>query len=413
MRNIGFSLGEISKKTVFSIFTILQLTISFILLFVSISINNNMNVKVKYMNKIFKDKNYYIINTSESKPLETTSLSDVKKFEELIESNNIELYSVQRDSVFISSDRLNKEYLANFDRININNKLFQRVKSIYVNDKYIDNIGINLVKGSFEDSDDRTPVILGYNYKGIINLHDQIPYIYTEENGEQIIRYFDVCGFADKDNVISIKGTPDDIVDLGNYIIIPLNVNSNINNSKDEMVRKINIFNYYSNGYFSFETDEDKEEIESYSRELGLNYKFESINDKITKFMKEYRTNTLQIKTFFISMLVFTIISIVMVMLNMVISNKKEYAINMLVGASSKDIALRIFYEILILFSVSTILALIIIDKFIKDNQLINVNLKNIVCLLVFAAFVCVIVSIIPIMKFKSTSINDIIKGDE
>lgn len=415
MKNIIFSIEELSKKPMFCIFTIIQLIISFILIFIAISTTNYLNEKSDYMNKVFSDKEYYIINADNSRMLDEVKVDSLTRFEKYIADQKLELYSVRTDSVFLALDNLDENYLTNFDTMNLDNKMFKRAKSVLVNNQYINCIGIELSKGDFKGNNAATfPVILGNNYTNIVKLHDVIPYVYTGEDGKQIVRYFEVCGFAQKDSCICIKGDPGNIINIDDRIILETNLQSDIlNNSNDEMVKKINIFNYFSYGYLKVKDVSQIKDLEELSVELGLNYKMESTDSIVKKFNENILSTITQVKAFSMSILLFTVISIVMVMLSMITKNRKEFAINILVGASINDIIIRIFHQVSLLFIFSVSATLLIVNRFIKDDVIIKVNYVNIIELLVFSAILCIAVSIIPIAKFKNNSINSIIRGSE
>lgn len=151
MKNIIFALDELIKKPLFTFLTIIQLVISFVLIFVAISNSNSINDKLNIVDDIFKDKNYYVLDVSDMLPLENVQIEKLYKFNEYIKNNeDIELYSVSNDSVFIAKDNLPISFFSNFDSFILENKQFQRVGLIFLNDKYLDNMGIKLYEGSFD-----------------------------------------------------------------------------------------------------------------------------------------------------------------------------------------------------------------------------------------------------------------------
>lgn len=197
MKNIIFALDELIKKPLFTFLTIIQLVISFVLIFVAISNSNSINDKLNIVDDIFKDKNYYVLDVSDMLPLENVQIEKLYKFNEYIKNNeDIELYSVSNDSVFIAKDNLPISFFSNFDSFILENKQFQRVGLIFLNDKYLDNMGIKLSEGSFDkQKSEYESVVLGDEYKGLFNINDIIPYNYSEVNGEKKIFYFQVKGF--------------------------------------------------------------------------------------------------------------------------------------------------------------------------------------------------------------------------
>ena len=415
MKNIIFALDELIKKPLFSFLTIIQLVISFILIFIAISNTNSINDKLDIVNSIFKDKNYYVLDVSDMSPLENVSLEKLNKFNDYVTDNkNIDLYSVNNDSVFVAKENLPISFLSNFDSFNLEDKEFQRVGLLFLNDKYLKNIGIKLSEGDFNESETGyASVVLGDNYKGLFNINDIIPYNYSEVNGEKKISYFKVKGFIDRDSMVCIGGDYNNLINTNNYIITIDNGNWIDNQSTDEMVKKIQIFNTLKSGYFDIKDDLEVEKINEYSKDLGLNYKLKSQGEQTAKIKEEVEPMIILVKTLSFIILFFTSISIIMVMLNTIITNTKQYAINMLVGATKKDIVKRVFFEIATLFSISLGVAIFIIYKFISDNIVMVMSVKNIFQLIVVSCITCIFISIIPIIRLKKLSINSMIKGGE
>lgn len=415
MKNVVFALEELMKRPLFCILTVIQLTVSFTAIFFGISATNYLSEKSIQVSEIFKDNDYYVIDISKSdnsvRP-HNIDLNIYRDFMKYIEEQQISLYLLQSGSMFISNSNIEDSCLDNFDRDKIGQEDFQRVKVAYINDLYLKDIGIELSEGSFEnDSSENIPIVVGDNYKSVFKLNDKVPYIYTEENGEKIIRYLQVVGFIKKDSYMCIKGDPDNIINMNDYISICRKADESITNFSNEQIKKVDIYNYYSNAYYKFSDLDKLKEVESKTEELGLNYKFTEIKSIQNEFQENFASILLPIKFFAVSILTFTIISIIVVMLNMVIRSIKEFGINMLVGAKSYDISLRIFFQIFILFAISVTCTIAIVAIFLKDNIVMNLNCINICELLVIAVVMSILISIIPIVKFKRTSINNIIKG--
>lgn len=349
MKNIIFAIDELLKKPLFSFFTVIQIIISFILIFIAISNTNSVDDKIDLVNKIFKGKNYYVLDVSDMKTLENESIEKLNKFDDYIRNNqNINLYSVNDESVFIAKDNLPNYFNTNFDSININNQNFERVMLLFVNNKYLENIGMDFLEGNIDDTEEGyDSVVLGYNYKEYFNINDVIPYSYVVVNGERKVHYFKVRGFVSKDNMVCIGGDFNNLINTNNYIITIDNGHWIDNKDASEMIKKIQTFNTLKGSFYDI-TYDDKvvEEVNEFSKDLGLNYKLKSQKQKINEINEEIMPGIIAIKSLSCIILFFTSISIIMVMLNTIIDNIKQYAINMLVGATLKDIIMRVFLKL-------------------------------------------------------------------
>ncbi|NLK95149.1 MAG: hypothetical protein GX275_08155 [Clostridiales bacterium] len=413
MKNILFALEELLKKPLYCVFTIMQLVISFILIFLSIYNTNSINEKTDFIKKTFQDKNYYILDVSKMVPLEQVSLEKLQEFYGYMK-NNVDIYSVNSETVLISAENLPTSFLVEFENHILENEQFQRVKSLKVNEEYINSIGINISQGDFKKGDEKyTYVLLGDNYKDIYKINDVIPYSFNDDNSNEMVKNYKVSAFINKDSVVCIGGDLDNVININDYIIEVNNNNFSEDNTSDDMIKKGSIYNFLSGGYFDIKDNSQVEKINNLGEELSLNYKLISVDTKLDEFQKNYMPLIMQMKALSVIILFFTSISITIVMLNTIINNLKQYAINMLVGASTRDIILRIFYEIAILFIASLVLSLFIIYKFIVSDNIVQMKFNDVSQLIILAIIICIIVSLIPIRKFKKLSINNMIKGGE
>lgn len=414
MKNFKFSLLELERKPFFSILTIIQLIVSFVLIYMCLAFSNSVSNKVGVVDNIFNGKNYYTINSNNTNYLTEIDVDNIQEFMNMIDSRNIDVYSVSTDSLPIKCSDISPDKIVGFGG---EDNGYNQVKVIYVNSNYINNIGIDLSEGEFNDNS-YVPVILGEGYRNQFKIGDKIESVRFDLNENIVNETLIVTGFAKKGSLVCINGSPDDLIEVDNYIIIQRDLDLKMKLKKyddenKEMNEKIIIYNYLTNAYYDFKESGDIKKIEKSTSNSGLNFKFESNNEKIDEFIKENSTTLWQIRVFVIFILFFTIISIIIVMINSINDNSKEYGINMMVGASNKDIACRILYQIIILFSTSLAVALFIIWRFICDDIYITMNFINVFELIIICTVICIFTCIMPSKKLKKISLNSIMKGSE
>ena len=414
MKNFKFSLLDLERKPFFSILTIIQLIVSFVLIYMCLAFSNSVSNKVGVVDNIFNGKNYYTINSNNTNYLTEIDVDNIQEFMNMIDSRNIDVYSVSTDSLPIKCSDISPDKIVGFGG---EDNGYNQVKVIYVNSNYINNIGIDLSEGEFNDNS-YVPVILGEGYRNQFKIGDKIESVRFDLNENIVNETLIVTGFAKKGSLVCINGSPDDLIEVDNYIIIQRDLDLKMKLKKyddenKEMNEKIIIYNYLTNAYYDFKESGDIKKIEKSTSNSGLNFKFESNNEKIDEFIKENSTTLWQIRVFVIFILFFTIISIIIVMINSINDNSKEYGINMMVGASNKDIACRILYQIIILFSTSLAVALFIICRCICDDMYITMNFINVFELIIICTVICIFTCIIPSKKLKKISLNSIMKGSE
>lgn len=414
MENINFAIEQLTKKPLFLIFTVIQLIIAFVLVFIGISLNNSIVQKSNYIETLYDGRSYYLVDSSLTKDLNYINLESLESFYNYLKENQIEIYLTEKDSLFIANDNISEKFLANFETVKIDNKTFNRVNSISINWDYIKDFGVELAEGKFSSSNsDYIPIILGYNYKDIFELNEKIPYVHKNEENNSVIKYFEVSGFLENNTSICIKGNPEQITNMNDYVILIKDSASLINDSNNDMIKKINLFNYITNSYINIDNVDQLKNLEEKSFELGLNYKFKNTNDVFEKFKNEYDNLLIKLKVFTLTILFFSIISITIVMVNIVTKSKREFAINLLLGATIKDIILRVFYQVVLLFGISITFSLLLLKKLIINSSMINFSFINITELLVCALLICISVSVLPIIRIKELSLNSILKGSE
>ena len=414
MKNFKFSLLELERKPFFSILTIIQLIVSFVLIYMCLAFSNSVSNKVGVVDNIFNGKNYYTINSNNTNYLTEIDVDNIQEFMNMIDSRNIDVYSVSTDSLPIKCSDISPDKIVGFGG---EDNGYNQVKVIYVNSNYINNIGIDLSEGEFNDNS-YVPVILGEGYRNQFKIGDKIESVRFDLNENIVNETLIVTGFAKKGSLVCIIGSTDDLIEVDNYIIIQRDLDLKMKLKKyddenKEMNEKIIIYNYLTNAYYDFKESGDINKIEKSTSNSGLNFKFESNNEKIDEFINENSTTLWQIRVFVIFILFFTIISIIIVMINSINDNSKEYGINMMVGASNKDIACRILYQIIILFSTSLAVALFIICRCICDDMYITMNFINVFELIIICTVICIFTCIIPSKKLKKISLNSIMKGSE
>ena len=161
MKNFKFSLLELERKPFFSILTIIQLIVSFVLIYMCLAFSNSVSNKVGVVDNIFNGKNYYTINSNNTNYLTEIDVDNIQEFMNMIDSRNIDVYSVSTDSIPIKCSDISPDKIVGFGG---EDNGYNQVKVIYVNSNYINNIGIDLSEGEFNDNS-YVPVILGEGYR--------------------------------------------------------------------------------------------------------------------------------------------------------------------------------------------------------------------------------------------------------
>lgn len=413
--NFKFAYESLVRKLFFTISTIIQLLVSVIVLYIVITESSYINENSKKLMNLFED-NYYVIEQNQNIDLENIELDKIIELKKLIEkAEGVDLYAVNETSIYIGGNKYLDEGIIPNDTRNIDDSLFARSKTYYVNDKYIEDVGIELEKGEYKSEyDGYTPVLLGYNYLGKYEINDKIPYIVNDDYGNIFIKEMIVTGFIKKGSILCENGYPSNLNVIDNYIIMPFNISEEyIKNINFSMVNKINIFNYIVYGYYKVENIDTLSKVEQYSTEIGLNLSYLSLDKKVGDFEESMNRSIAPVKLFLISFLMFTSISIIIVILNMININMSEYYVHMLLGATFIDILKRICYEIFIIFFLSTILGAISINILFKVDEILMFDILNFGKIIGIMIVIFILILVLPIIKLRKKCINNNLRSYE
>ncbi|MBD7916225.1 hypothetical protein H9660_13830 [Clostridium sp. Sa3CUN1] len=417
MINFKFAIRSLVDKSFFTVLTILQLVISLILIYKVIGNEVNLQENINTLNSKFSNNNYYVVNNEKYLELEDIDIDKLYDLKEYIDRNkDISLYALSETSIFADIEKplgINEHQK---DYVFVNNKIFNRAKAYYISEKYLSDIGLEIIEydDTFSKSnEDYMPILLGYNYYNVFNLNDLIEYSYVDYDGDVTTKNMIVTGFINKNSNIAENGSGENIRVLDDYIILPYELNRPLISITDEnslMIQKLKVFNYITMGYYFFEKESSLTDLIDFSSKIGIDLDIIKLDKNINKYNKEFNAYLFPFKLMSIIMITFTILSFIMVLSSMIIRNIKEYIINLLVGATIKDIIIRIFYEIIVIFTISIILTIIFIKIIYKDNPILILNTNNSIKLVLISFCLSILVSLFPIIKIKSLTINEILR---
>ena len=388
---LGYIKSSIRNKKLFTLLSIVQITITMVLV-IDVLINlSTINYKEReFKNNLNVDLNNtyeFIIygNDAGSSDLKKklSSYFDIGSYEYY--HSNIEEF--KNNEKFIEKFKLDKES---------NNNEVQILKI----DKNLFNIlDINIIDGrslneeDFNLDNDNIPIIFSEEYKDIVNIGDVVTY-----EGILTQRY-KVVGFYNK----NIKWFPSNDIqffaleDLGKMgITIP---------SKKE--KEVNFYGLAINNSTYITSDKlNKSEIQNIvddvNKDYGLNIEILSIKDILNRFKQGIYPFILQKVFFSIFMLVSSCLGLASNMSFTIINRKKEFGIRLANGFRKKDIKLLVISEMLFLSLISTIIAMIFKFTELYKNRQFSIAEKIIVPQFSIIDFVVAIVLVVIIIVISS-----------
>ena len=377
------------KNKIVTFLMIILFTSLFVLLgFISINILFKNARDSLTSNNDFTTYNFYNFGTPVSRRdriglyedrLEHAKLSQ-EFFKNLDRIKNLKYVSLDDNSIRINNFKGSKIFLLGYENgisqlfSNNNNSI---VKILKTNDGFIKHEKYKVIEGRNITEDDLiykendyTPVLLGYSYKGIYKSGDILE-ISTEPGNEDLIYgngYYhsklEVIGILEED-VSIINGNATQLMNLNRYIICPFQylpvsemkkeqwiINTSYTLDMLFMWTKLMINTEYEN--------EVLVELQQTLDSFGNHSKYFKIFDRklITSLLNNIEDTRFNFYIWVtLSVFIFSVIGLIITVLNKLKSNIKDYAIHILVGGRKKDIVLCAVSEVIMILLYSNILS--------------------------------------------------------
>lgn len=423
INNVKCAINDILNKPFLSLIMIIQLSVALVFFYDGTKIVISNMDKISQIKSSFNVKSIYAIeDLSDSENLLKVKLSEkdivhrMNKFEnEMQNSKDFICVRFNHNPIAVKTFDGCEDF-ANFiiDSSEKNGIEFSCVNVLNGDKKYFETFKYKIEKGRyFIDSDfvksDSIPVILGSDYMGKFNIGDKIPSLSSDS--DEIVN-LKVIGFLKK-GCYFFQSTfaPEGVFKTDNFILVPM-FNMNKIETKEDVIEELGRF--WDTMIIS-NINEKKllNEINSKTEKLDL---FNIGLDNGKELLKEYKDNcTYQMKLtalIFGTIIIFTSINIITSIINYFMKKKKEFAINMMCGASNKDLVLRIVFQNIIIFTISYIL-MIILNRIINEGtNFIWYDSRMSIITIILCIILIIINSLIPIIKINRVNLNKIIKED-
>ncbi|MGL5415662.1 MAG: hypothetical protein ACRDAU_08380 [Clostridium sp.] len=418
--NFKFVYEGISKKIIFSLLTIVQFTIVMLCVYVAIDTLGSTASDVKGINKYFNEGKYYRIDNSissnsfgifEKDDMVYEGLKNLNQtYDYLVNSKGIKLLSARSDEVLVKEDEALREGIVTTESVRSDEDIFLRVKGILTNKAFLQEMNYKFIEGSFEKfnyKEGKVPVILGSMYKDKYKIGDLINSLDEEKKKVEL----EVVGILDRNNYLYEDGLFTVENNLENAILYPFNekiINSFPKDIEKSFFTYIELNNYIGNSYIK-EENLNIEEINKKLLEFDIKYQFMDLEKSIEEYRKSQMDNIKPIIYMTGVVLLFSIISVVIVIINSFIKDRKEFGINILIGATMKDIKNRILLEVVTLFLVSIALWIILL----MCIPILKIKIMYMVSTIFIIALVLIVLLIIIRNNLNKYSINELIRRSE
>lgn len=412
--NFKIAFDSLSKKLLFTIFTIIQMTITFTFLYNLIYINSESKSLEEKFNKSFKENMYVVepfIDLDDILAEDNLEGKELYRFHNYIKENK-NLKSISASDGFILTKEFEgyekflytDNYAPNFEGVQT-----RAINAIEIDYGYIENFeisvesGENLTREDFDIKNNIYPILVGQNFKGVLNIGETIEgFDYEGEKLKYIVK-----GFIDKGYYnISTPLNEYNIMTLDNIILSPfMDRRFNEESSKFDIINQV---------HKSIVTLNNNDEIEEFLNEANANFgnmKVTKLDDLLKKYKEGVKLERMIVFNIFIIVMIICGIGIIANIMNSIKIRMKDFGVYMLNGASKKDIMKIVIFEILIIFALAAILASVGI-VIMGNLGFVTLNKIYVAKLLIYIVIIMLVVFIYPIEVLRKISINRLLRGE-
>jgi hypothetical protein len=437
MLNFNYALSGLAKRKKFIVLSIFQLSVSLLFLYSSIYISNQVNFGNSKILELFDNKIIYKMqNKDDYYDMVYRNEGDTEKYEQFDEylksSKKFKHISYTQTLTLLSDFDGSNEFAPKYGGYSSNkdNITFNGIQSLVIDDRYLDVFQFKLDSGKlFQktdyyksiDSKEITPIIMGSDYKDKFKLNDVVKFLEND-----VVKEAKVIGFLDKDQYfISYLINFSNLNSLNKFILFPqrkLGIEAYKNVEDDKLKKanyKLDVYNDITNSFIIIDNKYKGQEkqiandIVSKSKDLKFfNFKVFSAQEELDNFIQMYKDQNNIINTIFVIVLGICSIGIISNTIYSLRSKYKEFAVHIMSGASLSDIAIRVFYEILVLAVISGYVCYWLIIAGQKTGM-IKFDTLAFIKLQVFNLLIAVLISIVPIIDVMKVQLNTLLKGKE
>lgn len=411
---LRYSIKKLYEKPVFVFFSLIQIVVSILLVYKLFLIYDDLSFSKNLINGMLNEKNYY--KNTEYVYIDDTEVQYDKILPLInkLENNKDFLTMVcNKTALLISRDDLLDESISDYNGYKFDNKDYMYANAYMMNMNYLNKLDLKFKVGSsdkFKYSYDEVPVILGGGYFGRYNVGDKIIQYTAADDGEAVPQTLVVIGILDKGMYTTECDEFKGVYLLDYSFIMPYGFkekNSDSIGSIENAVKLVEVNNYLRSCFFQAK---DITKVEKLLNEYNINTKFETIDKVIDNIGAEEKENLTITFMLCVLIIVFTVISISIVMLKSFKKDFKEYGVHLLVGASHKSIVNRVLGEVVLLFLIATVVSVFVALLINIKQKVFTFKLMTIIYTTIIFAIIVNVVCVIIKRFINKYSINEIIR---
>jgi len=430
LKNINYALDSIVNKLLFSIIIIIQLTTSILFLYNGMLFTEQNSKNIEKIESTFSTTKLFKVNDVDEldnlfkvKLKEKNILTKLVAFENFLQnSEEFTCIRFNNDPIAIEKFNGSSSFIINTSQdFRGKDKTFTRVYALQGDESFFKNFKFTFSEGRYFEGKDfeakeNIPVILGYDYSNIYKVGDRISFCDNISGDE---KQLEVIGFLSKDCYFYQKTfSPSSTFNMNNYIIYPMQ-KYNISSIGSDSVDEEKLADRYISDFFSTMLISNKDEkylqnlIQEKSDTLNLyNIEIQSGENLLNSFKDMCETQKQFSLIIFFIVFFFTSINMVTSLCNYVSQRRKEFGVHIMCGATMGDLCQRVFFQILILMSLSFAFMISVNGILNKGSIKPSVDTKILILTGITCIILVIVLAVIPLIKLSEMKINEIIKED-
>lgn len=419
---IKYAKRSMLKNKTFTIIAIFQLVLVFYISYTALDINNKVKFETKKITRYFEDRSVYTLNNST-----TEDILDNEKFPNVNNKSLNELFNyLLKSNEFIFTHQVIYPMLVHefdgYESFSVyNNQLsefdsknFFQAKNVTINKNALEHFSVNVASGRmFNDNelefnyrkDGEIPILVGSNYGKYLKVGDTIEY-YRSDTGVSKAKVIGVLEENQHLPMIMMTLGDDRYVNLDNCILTGYSQFER----EESMYGTMFDYNFiiFNEGLSEGRIQEIIMEIKHKFNDIGIDVNLKNNNEDIRFELDLYEEQYNIVKVTVSSIIIFTVVTLIIGLINSISKRKREFAVHIFSGAKISDIIFIIYSEVLIIMSIAFIISLNIISIQFK-----MLNITYVMALMFFMIFMSILVTFIPVIKLLRLGILNIIRGVE
>jgi len=383
------------KKNAFSL--LFQMTLMLILLQFIFNAIFDLQKLIQEVGRLSQDQDVYILVDYTSlenwnDQLHMDNLEEIEQreanltwfFKHLFENENLGAITLMRTPFFPSDERFTP----------FENERGSTISFMYATTILEDYFNLQTTAGRFFYEADyvevgvHIPVVLGHDFNGIFEIGDTF-----EDRFHGHLEVFEVIGFLEADSIYANVTYSWDIQYFDRVVLRPLNRHHFQSNFQMQSILE-------SSMYLIPESTKQMREIVAYAEELNLfTFLFRNINDQLELLVDE-RLLFLQSQMFLTALVTtLTLVSFTISLLQFIDKRQYEFGIHYLIGATNKDISIRIAFQIIPFLIIGNAIRMTLLNRMGYGLLTLGVSI-------LLSALIC----LIPLVRMSRLNLSSMIR---